>query len=139
MSSAIRSKQGCWTCRLRKKKCDELHPHCSTCKALSITCYGFGQKPEWIDNAEKRKQVVANLKELVKQTSRHKLAAEASRQHNQPVLLAPKPSNAHAEIGSSEGLPSQQNSPDAIVYPDSLQADNRSLARDGSTVRTHTS
>jgi len=138
MSGPLRSKQGCWTCRLRKKKCDELHPHCSTCKALSITCYGFGQKPEWIDNAEKRKQVVASLKELVKQTSRHKLAAEAAKQRSQPVLLAPKSASTHTETALSETLPSQQKLSDAIVYPDSSQADNRSLARDGSMVSTHT-
>ncbi|KAL3450273.1 fungal-specific transcription factor domain-containing protein [Aspergillus insuetus] len=72
MKSLIRSRQGCWTCRLRKKKCDERQPLCSTCEWLSITCYGYGPRPEWMDGGPQEKAVVHELKQIVKSTSRRK-------------------------------------------------------------------
>ena len=48
MPTPIRSTKGCWSCRLRKKKCDERHPVCVACASLNITCYGYGQKPGWM-------------------------------------------------------------------------------------------
>ncbi|PVH74816.1 hypothetical protein DL98DRAFT_537163 [Cadophora sp. DSE1049] len=67
-SGPLRSKQGCWTCRLRKKKCDEAHPVCSLCESLSIACYGYGPRPEWMDSGEREKAVADGLKEIVKLT-----------------------------------------------------------------------
>jgi len=72
MNGALRSKQGCWTCRLRKKKCDEKHPFCSTCESLTITCYGYGSKPDWMDNGEKEREIAHAIKQVVKHTSRRK-------------------------------------------------------------------
>lgn len=39
-----RSRTGCWTCRIRKKKCDERHPTCARCQNLRIECQGYGAK-----------------------------------------------------------------------------------------------
>jgi hypothetical protein len=72
MSAALRSKQGCWTCRLRKKKCDERRDICSTCESLTITCYGYGNKPDWMDNGEKERAMANSIKQIVKHTSRRK-------------------------------------------------------------------
>lgn len=35
---AMRSKDGCLTCRRRKKKCDERHPTCTGCHRNHLTC-----------------------------------------------------------------------------------------------------
>lgn len=36
-----RSRTGCWTCRLKKVKCDEARPHCERCRRLRRLCsYG---------------------------------------------------------------------------------------------------
>lgn len=32
----LRSKTGCWTCRLRRKKCDEQRPICAACAQLGL-------------------------------------------------------------------------------------------------------
>lgn len=72
MSGPLRSKQGCWTCRLRRKKCDERRDLCHTCESLSITCYGYGPKPDWMDNGEKEKAMASSIKQIVKHTSRRK-------------------------------------------------------------------
>jgi hypothetical protein len=36
-----RSKNGCWTCRIRKKKCTEERPHCQACINLGLECDGY--------------------------------------------------------------------------------------------------
>ncbi|CAE6449206.1 unnamed protein product [Rhizoctonia solani] len=37
----IRSINGCYTCKNRKKKCDETHPHCLRCIGMGIQCGGY--------------------------------------------------------------------------------------------------
>jgi len=108
MSGPLRSKQGCWTCRLRKKKCDERPDHCSTCEELSITCYGFGPKPDWMDNGEREKAVANSLKQTVKYTSRRKPLIQPSKQPERVVTIAPKPSTiATGSLSSETGSSSQ--------------------------------
>ncbi|KAJ7911976.1 hypothetical protein B0H13DRAFT_2660306 [Mycena leptocephala] len=49
---AVRAKSGCYTCRIRRKKCDEHQSqdgHCETRVRLRLQCLGFGAKrPEWL-------------------------------------------------------------------------------------------
>jgi len=51
---AVRAKSGCYTCRIRRKKCDERRINnedgpCETCIRLKLECLGFGAKrPEWL-------------------------------------------------------------------------------------------
>ena len=72
MNGPLRSKQGCWTCRLRRKKCDERHPTCITCDSLEITCYGYGTKPDFMDGGDKEREVKSRIRDIVKTTSRKK-------------------------------------------------------------------
>ncbi|KII85128.1 hypothetical protein PLICRDRAFT_45259 [Plicaturopsis crispa FD-325 SS-3] len=63
---AVRAKSGCYTCRIRRKKCDEKqndNGHCETCVRLRLECLGFGSKrPEWLrDN-----HIVLELREKIK-------------------------------------------------------------------------
>ncbi|KAK9364007.1 hypothetical protein V1504DRAFT_384117 [Lipomyces starkeyi] len=36
--NAPRSRNGCWTCRNRKVKCDEAQPKCTPCRRLGVVC-----------------------------------------------------------------------------------------------------
>ncbi|KAI1347526.1 fungal-specific transcription factor domain-containing protein [Xylaria sp. FL0043] len=63
----LRSSQGCWTCRLRRKKCDEAKPVCTTCGGLEIDCHYSDTKPEWMDGGPREKQMADELKAMVKQ------------------------------------------------------------------------
>ncbi|KAJ5720690.1 uncharacterized protein N7483_008624 [Penicillium malachiteum] len=38
---------GCWTCRTRRVKCDEEHPHCRRCRRSGWQCQGYGVRLEW--------------------------------------------------------------------------------------------
>ncbi|KAG8213097.1 hypothetical protein J3R82DRAFT_11493 [Butyriboletus roseoflavus] len=63
---AVRAKSGCYTCRIRRKKCDEqMNPEgsCSTCVRLRLQCLGFGAKrPEWL----RENRNVLDLREKIK-------------------------------------------------------------------------
>ncbi|KIM27565.1 hypothetical protein M408DRAFT_9264 [Serendipita vermifera MAFF 305830] len=64
-----RAKSGCWTCRLRRKKCDENRRSdgtCDTCKRLRLQCLGWGAKrPEWCRDKEKVEQYKLEIKQQV--------------------------------------------------------------------------
>lgn len=46
-SGVTRTRTGCWTCRARRKKCDETRPTCLACRALNIQCEGYGVRLKW--------------------------------------------------------------------------------------------
>lgn len=50
-TKGIRSKEGCLTCRIRRKKCDQgKHADsCESCRRLHIECLGYSRnRPEWL-------------------------------------------------------------------------------------------
>ncbi|KAL4923853.1 Zn(II)2Cys6 transcription factor [Aspergillus undulatus] len=61
-----RSRSGCFTCRLRRKKCDEQHPSCGACSNLCVKCEY--KRPIWWGNAEQRKMHKERIKNKIKQT-----------------------------------------------------------------------
>ncbi|RMJ08256.1 hypothetical protein CDV36_012126 [Fusarium kuroshium] len=66
MSAKVRSNAGCWTCRLRRKKCDEKRPVCDGCGTLEITCHYDDEKPDWMDGGPKQKAMAEKIKAQVK-------------------------------------------------------------------------
>ncbi|KAF4493518.1 Zn2 Cys6 DNA-binding [Fusarium agapanthi] len=59
VSDGTRSRKGCLTCRIRKKKCDEELPVCSACRSRDLACYGFNvPPPPWIRNKASWKDVL---------------------------------------------------------------------------------
>ncbi len=56
-----RSKSGCWTCRLRRKKCPEDGMPCTNCKARGVVCHGYGPRPAWKDRGEREQEEVDRL------------------------------------------------------------------------------
>ncbi|CEJ89207.1 hypothetical protein VHEMI05064 [[Torrubiella] hemipterigena] len=66
LSGKVRSQSGCYTCRLRRKKCDENRPQCEACQVLEITCHFGDDKPEWMDGGAKQKAMAETIKAQVK-------------------------------------------------------------------------
>lgn len=60
---------GCFTCRLRRKKCDEKHPSCGACVNLCVKCEY--KRPIWWGNAEQRRIQKERIKNKIKQTKMH--------------------------------------------------------------------
>ncbi|KAL3492014.1 fungal-specific transcription factor domain-containing protein [Aspergillus germanicus] len=60
---------GCWTCRLRRKKCDKVRPVCGCCEALGIQCHSDTRKPEWMKNGTKQREMAQRIKAEVKRSA----------------------------------------------------------------------
>jgi hypothetical protein len=71
-SNTPRSFSGCWTCRLRRKKCDEQRPICQTCAFLQIDCYNDSNKPAWMDGGEEQEKMVQRIKARIKETAAYR-------------------------------------------------------------------
>jgi hypothetical protein len=126
-----RSSDGCWTCRLRRKKCDEIRPVCVACSALEIDCLYSDAKPDWMDGAEKQKEKADWLKLEVKRLAgtrrekRHMQGLEMSMDGlevtNAPdtTLMAAAPTASAAPSSSSasmsNGTPQESGSESWVV------------------------
>lgn len=62
----LRSSTGCWTCRLRRKKCDETKPTCDKCNKLQITCDGYAERPFWMDGGYREKRRAEQTKQAIR-------------------------------------------------------------------------
>ena len=89
-----RSMFGCWSCRVRKKKCDEYYPICTACYSRRITCHGYGPKPEWMDGGENEKKVVDELKRGIKENLKQRKALS-------PPVSPPTSTTGNLQCGSS--------------------------------------
>ncbi|KAJ6095514.1 hypothetical protein N7486_006260 [Penicillium sp. IBT 16267x] len=76
-----RSRSGCFTCRLRRKKCDEGHPTCKACSNLSLKCEY--KRPMWWASAELRRQQKERVKNNIKQTKT--LERRGSQHHDRAI------------------------------------------------------
>ncbi|KAF2842693.1 hypothetical protein M501DRAFT_925102 [Patellaria atrata CBS 101060] len=70
-----RSRSGCFTCRLRRKKCDEGKPGCRACKHLGLKCEY--KRPMWWSNNEQRRQQKEIIKNIIKRTKLSEKQAQA--------------------------------------------------------------
>jgi hypothetical protein len=53
-SAKGRSKTGCFTCRKRKKKCDERKPACKNCEQNNVVCEGYPPLALWQGGRERK-------------------------------------------------------------------------------------
>ncbi|KUJ13543.1 uncharacterized protein LY89DRAFT_672750 [Mollisia scopiformis] len=88
MAGGSRSRSGCWTCRLRRKKCDERRPGCETCEKLGISCHGYANRPDWMDGGEQEKAKSAEVRRDIKSATRRDAGPTAS----QPSASVHEPS-----------------------------------------------
>ncbi|KAL4905346.1 hypothetical protein BDW74DRAFT_184948 [Aspergillus multicolor] len=90
-----RSRSGCYTCRLRRKKCDETHPHCEACSSLGVSCEY--QKPSWWISTQARTLQKDRIKQKVRETK--VLQKEVALQARE--LPVSKPQTPHIEQTAS--------------------------------------
>ncbi|KAF2965363.1 hypothetical protein GQX73_g8211 [Xylaria multiplex] len=84
-----RSRTGCYTCRLRRKKCDEGTPMCTACKHLGLHCEY--KRPIWWSNNDSRRQHKDDIKMIIK---RKKLSEKAS--HTIQTSISSPPGLSHS-------------------------------------------
>ncbi|KIY69100.1 hypothetical protein CYLTODRAFT_421025 [Cylindrobasidium torrendii FP15055 ss-10] len=114
-------KGGCWTCRLRRKKCDEQREGdtCLTCKRLTIECLGWGAKrPDWMRDKQAVEAYKADIKAkltragLIRGQPRTTIAAARASERRSPNRATggsrprPRVERSHSDLGGNLGMPS---------------------------------
>ncbi|KAL5634681.1 hypothetical protein ACGC1H_002655 [Rhizoctonia solani] len=107
-AASTRTKNGCWSCRVRRKKCDEgatgRDGACGNCTRLEIECLGWGAKrPEWMKN----KSEVEAWKARVTQSLKDKGMIRGVPRTNHP---APPPFTTNPRVGRNVTPPESTNS-----------------------------
>ncbi|KAK9385095.1 hypothetical protein V1515DRAFT_296557 [Lipomyces mesembrius] len=74
-ASVSRSRTGCWTCRLRRKKCSEEKPSCAACLRLKLTCDGYGERPDFMKTAEAMNRKRDEIRRSIRAFKNHHAAA----------------------------------------------------------------
>ncbi|KAL9714408.1 hypothetical protein Ac2012v2_002721 [Leucoagaricus gongylophorus] len=111
---AVRAKSGCYTCRIRRKKCDE-QPNeqgfCSTCVRLRLECLGFGAKrPDWLRENRNVLQLRDKIKNFLASQGMIKgHSGSGTRSSEQPSVLPLTLTEDHSPYhsGSSSSPPSR--------------------------------
>merc|ERR1712000_793892 len=91
-----RSRTGCYTCRLRRKKCDEGNPTCTACKHLGLQCEY--KRPMWGGNTDARRQHKEEIKNIIK---RKKLSEKSA--HSISTSMSSPPGLSHSLPTSASG------------------------------------
>ncbi|KAL8637672.1 MAG: hypothetical protein Q9228_005080 [Teloschistes exilis] len=107
-----RSRSGCFTCRLRRKKCDEGKNQCKACKHLGLKCEY--KRPMWWSNNEQRKQQKESIKNIIKHT---KLSEKTA-----PIGT----SSAGTPPGLSHSLPTSATYSEATAHTRAPSVDSQS-------------
>ncbi|EHA24313.1 hypothetical protein ASPNIDRAFT_130502, partial [Aspergillus niger ATCC 1015] len=57
---------GCFTCRVRRKKCDEKRPVCGSCSKLALKCHY--KAPQWWATTDQRKRQMQRISTRIRQS-----------------------------------------------------------------------
>ncbi|KAK5053347.1 hypothetical protein LTR84_002321 [Exophiala bonariae] len=120
-----RSTQGCWTCRIRHKKCDETRPLCKACTSRKVQCHGYGGKPTWLDGGALEQAHRKDIKKAVKQNFR------LLRQSRSPISTDGRARTEHRPNGKdlkSLKRPARQGDLDISISPEFVELSNSELS-----------
>lgn len=96
---------GCWTCKIRKKRCDNGGPKCLTCKALGITCWQGRTKPKWMDGGHNQREMARMLTLQVKKSAIRRRGQQKIENIARSIDESGLPSEASLETSSLTILP----------------------------------
>ncbi|KAK0106668.1 hypothetical protein ONS96_004288 [Cadophora gregata f. sp. sojae] len=114
--SSTRSLHGCWTCRVRKKKCPENRPSCSTCVSLKIECFGYGERPLWMDSGPLQKEQALTLKRRISQSKRRRRTRRVPDTASPPPDQSKDLSTVHGEAShNAESVSSDSSDQNQVV------------------------
>ncbi|KAF2092924.1 hypothetical protein NA57DRAFT_69508 [Rhizodiscina lignyota] len=96
---------GCWTCRIRRKGCDNAFPVCRGCEALEIRCYHEKSKPEWMDSGSRQQEMAQKIKAEIKRNARRRQGRQKIQTIVRDIDEATPLSSTHLDFN----LPSSAN------------------------------
>ncbi|KIN04789.1 hypothetical protein OIDMADRAFT_115392 [Oidiodendron maius Zn] len=111
-----RSRTGCYTCRLRRKKCDEGSPSCTACKHLGLRCEY--KRPMWWSNNDQRLLQKNNIKTIIKR----KKLSEKTNTSSSSLVMTP---GAESPPGLCHSLPTSTTFSDSLDRTRSASIDSQ--------------
>lgn len=118
---------GCWTCRVRHRKCGLEIPSCQECTDRHVHCHGYGPKPAWMDGGSEelreRSRIKAAIKENFRRVKKMQYRARRSRSEREPSRSSPATPNARDEGGEGNAVitpPRPSHSPSSPPGPESV-------------------
>ncbi|KAJ5901768.1 fungal-specific transcription factor domain-containing protein [Penicillium taxi] len=119
--AATRKAAGCWTCHLRRKKCDRNQPICYACSELLITCHYTLEKPDWVDGGEKQQEMREQLKQEVKDKAPSRRSLAYAKAFNEPMSDTAPLGRPETELRALDtGNPPTNLSQDTLrIFPES--------------------
>lgn len=87
----VKSTTGCWTCRIRHKKCPEQHPICVECQRFQLSCHYSRSRPKYMSVPELRHQKLTEIRQVTRQQKSERLSKKQK-------LLNCKPQGSNKEI-----------------------------------------
>ncbi|CAE6453788.1 unnamed protein product [Rhizoctonia solani] len=124
----VRSINGCYTCKNRKKKCDETHPYCLRCIGMGLQCGGYPPL-ENPDNRGVMKKARTILPAGAKRGTTFKMVTPGSSKH---AVFHTSSTPSSAVTGQSRTTHEEGNEPPGQIktfsqFPDPPQAHSTSL------------
>ncbi|KAF7374633.1 hypothetical protein MSAN_00348100 [Mycena sanguinolenta] len=118
---AVRAKSGCYTCRIRRKKCDEQQNqdgHCETCVRLRLQCLGFGAKrPEWLRESRNVTEMRDKIKSFLAQQGMIKGHSGAAHRGSEQVPILQLDEDSTSSSSVSPPTPTLSLSPSEPARP----------------------
>ncbi|CAI7566346.1 unnamed protein product [Penicillium palitans] len=121
---------GCWTCRVRHKKCDITIPFCRECSDRNVHCHGYGPKPTWMDGASEEKKERVRIKTAINQ---HVRRVRKMQNRTKRALLpqADKETQPHTNSGINASTAFDTEEDSNILPSASLELLDRPSSQDG--------
>lgn len=122
---------GCWTCKLRHRKCDLRTPACRECQDRCIPCHGYGSKPVWMDGSAAERQELKRVKKAVKanlQNLRRGLKSRGNETNTGARESLPPPRQAETQIHTQ---PAREATEHQSLSPLEHVADNAFAVSEG--------
>ncbi|KAF7156886.1 hypothetical protein CNMCM5623_000731 [Aspergillus felis] len=104
-----RSRSGCYTCRVRRKKCDETRPSCQACMKLGLKC--DYKPPLWWISVDQRRVQKERIKDRIRQTKTMEKHGSLQEYMERIRELSQKPATVAVEYDFNRPLWVEQYNP----------------------------
>ncbi|KAF7539511.1 hypothetical protein G7054_g2067 [Neopestalotiopsis clavispora] len=137
MATKLRSSTGCWTCRLRRKKCDEAKPVCNRCVKLGLECDGYTERPFWMDGGFREKLRAEETKREIRENKglpNVKSGSTTSKRSAEAVIRPTESQNFGLLPGDTQYQSPLDAAPEKLRFSDTARAIESWQAEDHSAL-----
>jgi C6 transcription factor Pro1 len=110
MAPGRKQGDGCWTCRLRRKRCDAVRPACGSCQALAIPCHAGEARPSWMDGGVGQRQMAETIKLKIRHNALVRRERRLHTSQHQSIL------STESDLSDGDGAPATRSVFSAVSH-----------------------